>query len=162
DRRVRHARRAGRGPRPVRRAVAHPDRRGERPARAGRVGLSRRRAGRVAVPSTTGGGPRPYGRPMTRSIDAAALDAAERFVRRDARLLDRHRFAHQFRGGPAGAVVAALVPYANPDGGFGNALEPDLRGAASQPEAVAVALRVLDELAPAPGDPDPFAHQLVG
>jgi hypothetical protein len=99
---------------------------------------------------------------MTRSIDAAALDAAERFVRRDARLLDRHRFAHQFRGGPAGAVVAALVPYANPDGGFGNALEPDLRGAASQPEAVAVALRVLDELAPAPGDPDPFAHPLVG
>ena len=78
-------------------------------------------------------------------IDAAALDAAERFVLRDARLIDRHRFAHQFRGAPGAAVVAALRPYANPDGGFGNALEPDLRGAGSQPEPVAVAFRILDE-----------------
>jgi hypothetical protein len=78
-------------------------------------------------------------------IDAAALDAAEQFVLRNGRLLDRHRFAHRFRGGPGDAVVAALRPYANPDGGFGNALEPDLRGAGSQPEPVAVALRILDE-----------------
>ncbi|HEX6417587.1 MAG TPA: hypothetical protein VFZ77_03795 [Acidimicrobiales bacterium] len=80
-------------------------------------------------------------------IDAAALDAAERFVLLNARLIDRHRFAHLFRGGPAGAVVAALSPYANDDGGFGHGLEPDLRGAASQPEPVAFALRILHELA---------------
>ena len=78
-------------------------------------------------------------------IDAAALDAAERFVLRDARVIDRHRFAHQFRGMPGAAVVTALRPYANPDGGFGNALEPDLRGAGSQPEPLAVAFRILDE-----------------
>jgi hypothetical protein len=98
----------------------------------------------MSVPSKTGGQARAYGRHMAH-IDAAALDAAERFVLRDARLLDRHRFAHQFRGGPGAAVVAALRPYANLDGGFGNALEPDLRGAASQPEPVEVAFRLLDE-----------------
>lgn len=78
-------------------------------------------------------------------IDAAALDAAERFVLLNARLLDRHRFAHQFRGGPGAAVLAALRAYANADGGFGHALEPDLRGAGSQPEPVEVAVRTLAE-----------------
>jgi hypothetical protein len=63
----------------------------------------------------------------------------------NARLLDRHRFAHQFRGGPADAVVAALQSYVNPDGGFGHALEPDLRGPGSQPEPVEVALWTLHE-----------------
>ena len=89
-------------------------------------------------------------------IDAAALDAAERFILRGARLIDRFRFDHLFRGGPATAVVAALRPYANADGGFGNALEPDLRGSGSQPEPVAVALRILDET----GD-DAFADPIV-
>lgn len=78
-------------------------------------------------------------------IDAAALDAAEQFVLLNARLIERHRFAHLFRDGSADAVVAALRPYANADGGFGNALEPDLRGAGSQPEPVEVALRILHE-----------------
>jgi hypothetical protein len=80
-------------------------------------------------------------------IDADALDAAEQFMLLNARLIERHRFAHLFRDGPASAVVAALRPYANADGGFGHALEPDLRGAGSQPEPVEVALRILDETA---------------
>ena len=84
----------------------------------------------MSDPSKTAPGHRPYRRGMVH-IDAAALDAAERFVLRDARLIDRHRFAHQFRGAPGAAVVTALRPYANPDGGFGNALEPDLRGRAA-------------------------------
>lgn len=81
----------------------------------------------------------------TAAVDAAALDAAERYVLLNARLIERHRFAHLFRDGPAEAVVAALRPYGNPDGGFGNGLEPDLRGAGSQPEPVAFALRILHE-----------------
>jgi hypothetical protein len=74
------------------------------------------------------------------------LDAAAGFVWRTARLLDRHRFAHLFLDGDRAPVLAALAAYQNPDGGFGNALEPDLRGPASQPEPVEVALRVLDEV----------------
>ena len=39
----------------------------------------------------------------------------------------------------------AVAAFRNADGGFGHALEPDLRTPASQPAAVAMALRVLDE-----------------
>jgi hypothetical protein len=74
------------------------------------------------------------------------LDTAAGFVWRTGRLIDRYRFAHLFLGGDRAQVLAALAAYQNPDGGFGNALEPDLRGPASQPEPVEVAFRVLDEL----------------
>ena len=75
-----------------------------------------------------------------------SIDAAEEFVRLNARLLDRLRFDHLFRGGDAVRVVDALRPYRNPDGGFGHALEPDLRGPDSQPVPVDVALFVLYEV----------------
>src|SRR5437660_9875488 len=68
------------------------------------------------------------------------------FVWRTARLLDRHRFAFLFLDGPRDAVLAALGPYQNADGGFGHALEPDLRGPVSQPQPVEVALRILAEV----------------
>ncbi|MBD0330012.1 MAG: hypothetical protein ICV64_07910 [Thermoleophilia bacterium] len=74
------------------------------------------------------------------------LAAAEEFVLREARVLDRHRFAFRFGGGSAEAAVAAVLAYRNDDGGFGHALEPDLRGAASQPVPVEHALHVLDEV----------------
>ena len=80
---------------------------------------------------------------MTASID---LDAAADFIWRNARLLDRRRFA-LFAGdaGELGPLLAALRAYQNGDGGFGNALEPDLRAPASQPQPTELALRVLDE-----------------
>jgi hypothetical protein len=79
-------------------------------------------------------------------LQPSALEAAERFVWLSGRLLDRHRFAHLFRGGDRAPVLAALRPYQNPDGGFGSALEPDLRAPISQPQPVEVALHVLDEV----------------
>jgi hypothetical protein len=80
------------------------------------------------------------------------LEGAERFVWLNARLLDRHRYAYLFKGAEAGPVLAALRPYQNPDGGFGNALEPDIRAPVSQPVPVWSALEVLDEI-DAYGDP---------
>jgi hypothetical protein len=74
------------------------------------------------------------------------IQAAERFIWLTARLLERHRYAWLFRGGSADAVVDALRPYQNLDGGFGNALEPDCRGAGSQPIHLLTALRTLDEI----------------
>jgi hypothetical protein len=74
------------------------------------------------------------------------LEAAAGFIWRSGRLIDRYRFAHLFLDADRGPVLAALAAYQNPDGGFGNALEPDLRGPASQPEPVEVAFRVLDEI----------------
>src|SRR5690348_7907204 len=77
------------------------------------------------------------------SVDVAA---AEQFLLREARLLERRRFAFRFRGGSADAVVEALRPYRNEDGGFGNALESDIRGASSQPVPLERALEVLDDV----------------
>jgi hypothetical protein len=74
------------------------------------------------------------------------LDRAERYLQLHGRLIDRLRFAALFRGGPRGRVLDVLRCYQNPDGGFGHALEPDLRGAGSQPEPVEVAFWILDEL----------------
>jgi hypothetical protein len=81
-----------------------------------------------------------------------ALAAAERYVLRNARLIDRLCFAHLFRDVSAAAVRSALTAHANDDGGLGNALEPDLRGSGSQPQPVEDALRLLDETT-GPGDP---------
>jgi hypothetical protein len=75
-----------------------------------------------------------------------SLDKAEEFMCLNARLVDRLRFECRFRGGDPERVVAAVRPYQNPDGGFGNAFEPDLRGPASQPCSVDLALGVLDDV----------------
>jgi hypothetical protein len=70
------------------------------------------------------------------------------FMRTNARLLDRRRFELLFENGSAEAVLAALSAYANPDGGFGYGLEPDLRSASSQPGGALHAFEVLQEIAP--------------
>jgi hypothetical protein len=72
-------------------------------------------------------------------------DAAEAFIWSAARLVDRHRYAMLFEGAPAGPVLAALAGYRNDDGGFGHALEPDLRCPGSQPAPTLYALEILHE-----------------
>jgi hypothetical protein len=74
------------------------------------------------------------------------LDAAERFVLANARLLDRHRLAVLLRAAPVAPVLDALRAYRNPDGGFGHALEPDIRAPESEPSATLHALVVLAEV----------------
>ena len=77
---------------------------------------------------------------MTTSLFAHA----EEFIWKNARTLDRHRFAFHFKDGSPDAVIAALRAYQNGDGGFGNALEPDIRCPNSQPVPVQHALEILD------------------
>lgn len=72
------------------------------------------------------------------------LSRAKDFLLRNARLLERRRFAFHFEGGRAADVVQALVAYRNRDGGFGAALEPDKRVPDSQPVDVQVAFEMLD------------------
>lgn len=76
------------------------------------------------------------------------LDRAREFVWRNARLLDRHRMEVLLTGSEEARILAltALRAYQNPDGGFGNALEPDLRTPLSQPQPAEYALRTLDEI----------------
>jgi len=72
-----------------------------------------------------------------------AFTAGERFISKQARLLDRRLFATCFLGAPATGVVDALRGYQNSDGGFGHGLEPDKRCPASLPIDVEVAFHAL-------------------
>ena len=74
------------------------------------------------------------------------VEAASRFLASSGRVLDRRRFELLFLGGEPGPVRDAIAAYRNPDSGFGHGLEPDGRTPASQPFAVEVALRTLDEV----------------
>lgn len=89
--------------------------------------------------SETGASPLPA-TPSARS----PLFRAEHFVWLTARVLEQRLFAHHFLNGAADPVETALEAYRNEDGGYGHALEPDLRGPVSQPLHTGHALRVLD------------------
>ena len=92
------------------------------------------------------------------------LAAAETFMATHARLLDRRHLAVVLGGGEpaAAALLTALAGHANPDGGFGWALEPDQRAESSQPVGALHALELLEValaggLDPDAGSPDPAA-----
>ncbi|MEV4944654.1 hypothetical protein [Streptomyces sp. NPDC053755] len=74
------------------------------------------------------------------------LARAEHFIWLTARVLEQRRFAYHFLRAGAEPVEAALSAYLNEDGGYGHALEPDLRGPVSQPLHTGHALRVLDSI----------------
>jgi hypothetical protein len=78
---------------------------------------------------------------MNKTPDFAA---ASDFLAARGRLVDRRVFERLFRDGAAEPVRDAVAAYRNADGGFGHALEPDCRAAASQPAAVEMALRIMD------------------
>lgn len=73
----------------------------------------------------------------------ATIDRAAEFIWANARPLERALFAQRFLDGPAEAVRTALSAYRNPDGGFGQALEPDARAPDSMPLHCDVALATL-------------------
>ncbi|MBV2357781.1 hypothetical protein KUM39_26060 [Streptomyces sp. J2-1] len=72
------------------------------------------------------------------------LQRAEHFVWLNARVLEQRLFAYHFLHGATDPVESALDAYRNEDGGYGHALEPDLRGPVSQPLHTARALAVMD------------------
>jgi hypothetical protein len=74
------------------------------------------------------------------------LQAAQTFIYANARLLERHRLAYLLGEAGAEPVVQALRAFRNPDGGFGNAIEPDMRAPNSQPVGIHTALEILHEV----------------
>jgi hypothetical protein len=105
----------------------------------------------VAAADATLSGRREYDTPnlfrRRTAMTHASIEKAADYIWRNARLIERLQFAHEFEGGSAASVVAALRPYQNDDGGFGNALEPDMRTPESQPASTVFALEVLDATA---------------
>src|SRR5580658_2107833 len=77
---------------------------------------------------------------------AAKKERAALFLTTNSRLLEQLRFSFLFQGGPPEPIVAALRAYQNEDGGFGHALEPDLRGPESEPVPIWTALGIYDEV----------------
>lgn len=74
------------------------------------------------------------------------IEAAEQFVLTHARLLERCRLGVLLHDDTPGATLAALAAYQNDDGGFGWALEPDVRGPHSETTSTLAALELLAEL----------------
>jgi hypothetical protein len=78
-----------------------------------------------------------------KQLDTHAFNRARGFMKTGARPLDRVVFEQRFEDGPAKAMIAELARFRNEDGGFGHALEPDLRTPTSSALATALALRLL-------------------
>ena len=77
-------------------------------------------------------------------MSAPSLDRAAEFIWGHARLLERSVFACRFQGASADAVRTAVRAYRNSDGGFGHALEPDVRAPDSMPLHCELALHALE------------------
>lgn len=67
------------------------------------------------------------------------------FIWTNGRLLERRILEYFFYNGSSGQILDALKAYQNMDGGFGNALEPDLRTPDSQPLFIEFGMRILYE-----------------
>jgi len=81
-----------------------------------------------------------------KQLSPESFAQARHFLKTQARPLDRALFEHRFEGAPAATVLSELAPFQNPDGGFGRALEPDLRSPSSSALATGIGLRLLKEL----------------
>src|SRR5829696_7295820 len=80
---------------------------------------------------------------MTKLLSRDRYAQAREYMLTKARPLEAAIFHYRFEEGDAEAVYAELAKFQNPDGGFGNALEPDLRSQASSPLATTTALQRL-------------------
>jgi hypothetical protein len=85
-----------------------------------------------------------------------SLDRAREFVYQHGVLWERALFAHLFEGGARERVIRCLALHQNEDGGWGHALEHDIRTPASHAVAAEYALGVMAEYDLA--DPDLVAR----
>lgn len=76
-----------------------------------------------------------------KKLSREAFERAKLFLFETARPLEKHLFLHLFAGLPADQAMVELARFANPDGGFGHALEPDMRTDESSALATSVALQ---------------------
>jgi hypothetical protein len=82
---------------------------------------------------------------MTQFSPSALSRSAEYMMTR-ARPVDAMRYQFHFGSGKAAGVLDELAKYQNDDGGFGHAIEPDLRMPSSSPFATSVAFQLLREI----------------
>lgn len=75
-----------------------------------------------------------------------SFEKSERFIKEYGRPLEIARFDYEFHNGSVEEVLEALSCFSNSDGGFGHALEPDLRTTESSVLCTSVAFQIIREL----------------
>lgn len=81
-----------------------------------------------------------------KTLSRKAFDASQEILETTARPLELARFRHTFLGESKDLVLNALDDFRNSDGGFGHALEPDLRTPDSSVLCTSIALQILRSL----------------
>ena len=81
-----------------------------------------------------------------KKLTQSAFQRAKNFIMDQGRVLDQRRFEFHFEDGSADAVLAALTPYQNEDGGFAHSLEPDIRTPVSSAIVTTVGFQILREV----------------
>jgi len=61
-----------------------------------------------------------------KKISSEQIKKIKNFIFNNGRLLERRLFSYFFEKGSINETIKALVAYQNPDGGFGNGIEPDI------------------------------------
>jgi hypothetical protein len=79
------------------------------------------------------------------ALSSEAFSRAQAYLTSHARPLEVARFQHAFAGGSVDAIWSALAAFQNEDGGFGCALEPDVRIGASSALATSLAFQLFLE-----------------
>ncbi|MCL4559635.1 MAG: hypothetical protein M1281_03340 [Chloroflexi bacterium] len=87
------------------------------------------------------------------------INAIGEYINTHCRPLERARFNYLFGNGTPGLIVEELRKYQNPDGGFGNGLEPDFFLPDSSPMATSIAFQILGEI---PGPDEEIIRQAIG
>jgi len=87
-----------------------------------------------------------------RRLPREDLKQAVSYLTTHARPLERALYHYHFEAGPEDAVVDELVRFRNTDGGFGHALESDVRTPSSSALATGIALRMIARLDCEEGD----------
>lgn len=81
-----------------------------------------------------------------KKLTKQAFDKIWLFVYRNARNLELSIWQYEFENGSSDAIVSALQKYQNPDGGFGNTLEPDCWNPNSSPYTTLYAAEILQKI----------------
>ncbi len=89
---------------------------------------------------------------MERMLSKEAFGASRRFIEGNARPLEIARLHHHFDGTSHELAMAALMEFRNADGGFGHALEPDLRAMESSALCTSIAFQVFRSIRALPDD----------
>jgi len=86
-------------------------------------------------------------------LNMNGFERAREFILADGRPLEKALIKLEFGGGSVGEVLTHLRAFQNPDGGFGKALEADLRTPTSSALCTEIGLRMMAELNISPDHP---------